>query len=87
MFVFVENHFYFWSSSSSGKFIRFFFLDYGKDNHSIFAFQNMCLMIFLGVLGGRMLGLDLMISYLGLVIQVIGIGCYVGLVLLISSFS
>ena len=34
-----------------------------------------------------MLGLDLMICYLGLVLQVIGIDCYQGLVLLISSFS
>ena len=53
----------------------------------MFAFQNMCLMIFLGVLGGRMSGLDLMIFYLGLVLEVIGIDCYVSLVLLISCFS
>ena len=33
------------------------------------------------------MGLDFMICYLGLVLQVIGIDCYVGLVSLISSFS
>ena len=33
----------------------------------------------LGVLGGRMSGLDLIIYYLALVILVISIDCYVGL--------
>ena len=82
----------------------FFFLDFGEKKKrcvSLFAFQKMHfffwinfqkmhLMIFLGVLGGRlsrMLGLYLMICHLGLVFQVIGIDCYVGLVSLISSFS